>query len=261
MNGGPTLLSEIARLLQGLLLWIMVWLVLSAVIFSVGLQKVVWAEHTWRVPIITTHSFASDVLVRMTHDLVPPGVHLIVTDPFAAFTLETEVSILLAFCILLPVGLIGLLRYMSPALYRTERIVLYSLVVPGLLLFAAGVVFAYVLVIPPMLFFLFDFVPATGAEPLYSLTDFFPNILSILVVTGLMFELPIGMIVLSYLGIIRSSFWRTHWRYAVLTFLILTAIITPDASGVSMIILTTPLMLLYGVGLSISSRVEKKRLR
>ncbi len=61
------------------------------------------------------------------------------------------------------------------------------------------------------------------------------------------------MISLTFLGIIPSIFWREKWRYALLTFLLFSAIITPDGSGVSMMLLSLPLSGLYAVGTGVAS--------
>ena len=65
---------------------------------------------------------------------------------------------------------------------------------------------------------------------------------------GTMFLLPLFMILLSYLRIISAEFWINKWRFALIFFLVLCAIITPDGTAISMIILFVPLVGLYFVG-------------
>ena len=232
---------------------------LAALFFSIGFRQTELFGRHLVVPVLTTHSIASQALVHMTHDLVPPEVHLIATDPFSTIGLELWFSTLLAFCAMLPFILIAVLRYLSPALYRNERNALFMLVLPALLLFATGAAFSYNLVIPRMFSFLYGFVPAMGAESLYSLSDFFSNVLSILVASGFMFELPVCMVLLTYMHIVRASFWHAHWRGAVLTFLIVTAIFSHDPSGVSMLMLSIPLTIFYFFAMVLCFRIEKNR--
>ncbi len=64
------------------------------------------------------------------------------------------------------------------------------------------------------------------------------------------------MYMLVALKIISNEFWKTHWRYSFFIFLVVSAIITPDGSGISMLLLSAPLMALYGVGTIISNKRE-----
>ena len=77
--------------------------------------------------------------------------------------------------------------------------------------------------------------------------------------TGLMFLLPVFMYILSYLRIIPRGFWFKNWRIAFAIFLIVSAIVTPDGSGVTMVILSIPMMALYLAGGFLSDRMRKKR--
>jgi len=247
-----TFTAELKLLVRSFVRWIAVVAIVAAIFFAIGFEKRTLLGVTVHVPVVTMHSIAAIVFEKMAHDLVPASVQLVVTNPLDAFIIETEIAFVLTFALLLPFLIYAIARYISPALYRYERQSLFFVVLPSIVLFFGGVLFSYIYIIPNTFAFLYLYVPSIGATPLFLASDFVATTLSLLVSTGVMFQLPIAMILLTFLGIIQASFWRNQWRYAVLAFLVATAIITPDGSGVTMLLLSAPLTLLYGVGLVVS---------
>jgi sec-independent protein translocase protein TatC len=92
--------------------------------------------------------------------------------------------------------------------------------------------------------------------PFFSLDEFVYYVFSLSIAVGIMFLLPLFMILLSMMRIIEASFWKKKWRHAILIFLVLSAIITPDGTGVSMIILFLPLAVLYFLGYFFAKKLE-----
>jgi len=76
---------------------------------------------------------------------------------------------------------------------------------------------------------------------------------------GLAFQLPVLMYGLSWLGVVRSSFWKKYWRFAAIAIFLFGAIITPDGSGITMMLVSIPMLGLYVVGYIVSVRIEKHR--
>jgi sec-independent protein translocase protein TatC len=77
-------------------------------------------------------------------------------------------------------------------------------------------------------------------------------------VSGLMFLMPVAMVLSSFFGIIKPAFWQKYWRHAVFAFVLITAVITPDGSGITMAMLTVPLCLLYVGGMLVSLRYARQ---
>jgi sec-independent protein translocase protein TatC len=75
---------------------------------------------------------------------------------------------------------------------------------------------------------------------------------------GIIFQLPIFMAGLTKLGIVAANTWKKGWRYAIVAFVIIGGIITPDVSGVTQIIVAVPMTVLYIVGIYICVRIERK---
>ena len=204
------------------------------------------------------NSFSSLIFKRMEADLVPEGVSLIVLNPWSAFFANVLVAFGLSLITSFPFILYTFLWYILPALRIKERREFFKFLFPAILLFIGGCVFAYKALIPPMFKILYGYAPGIGAETFFSVDEFINFTFIILFVVGFVFLLPIFMVFLSKFGLIEAKTWREEWRWALLIFLFLSALITPDGSGVSMVILSVPLFGLYMSGAFFARRAEKK---
>jgi sec-independent protein translocase protein TatC len=149
----------------------------------------------------------------------------------------------MGFLVTLPLFLYQFIGYLHPALLPRERkVVLWTLPL-FLILFIAGMAFSYYFLIPETFSILYPFTTGMGVTPFFSLDEFIRYVMFLLIGVGVMFLLPLFVILLSYLQIISPEVWMKRWRLAVMFFLILSAIITPDV--VTMFILFIPLILLY----------------
>jgi len=247
-------LEEIRVLKKTILFWIAFLLVVSALSFFFGPGEANLFGKNVIVPTLGAPSFATELFFTLESKLVPVGVELIVTNPFAAFIAQVKISFLIAFMLGLPFLIYALARYLAPALYGHERSILFKVTVPSFVLFIIGAVFAYAVVIPPTFRFLYEYASNFGVVPFFSVNEFISIIFGLAIMTGVLFLLPVFMYILSRLGIVEGGFWSRNWRYALVTFLIFSAIITPDGSGVSMVLLTLPMAGLYAVGIGVSRK-------
>ena len=199
-------------------------------------------------------SFSLLFFDRIKSDLLPRGVELIATNPMSAFLAQMVIAFVLAFIVISPFFIYGIIKYLSPALYKKEKGVLLKLVIPSAFLFVGGSIFSYFFIIPPSFEILYSFTTAMGALPFFTVGEFVYSVLGLILAVGIMFLLPVFMGILSRLGIFPPGFWKNNWRYAFLVFLIFSAIITPDGTGITMTILAIPLVGLYGLGMIVSRR-------
>jgi sec-independent protein translocase protein TatC len=202
-------------------------------------------------------SLSVQVFKKIQEDLVPPGVQLIVTNPLSAFLTQLTVSFWLAFAVTLPYFLFKLMNYLSPALYKDERRVMVKILVPSVFLFIGGCLFAYFTLIPLTFNFLYAYAVSMGTLQFFAINEFVTLVLGLMIGVGVMFLLPVFMTLLGWLGVVKACFWRKNWQYALLSVLILAAIITPDGSGVTMGILSGPLIGLYFLGYTLVSFTKK----
>ena len=246
--------QELKELGKSILAWFYVFLILSGIAFTVGLKKITFLNRDILFPLPTINSFSVKFFEIIQKDLLPNGVDLIVTNPLSAFLAQISVSVFLAFIITFPLLLYRIVGYISPALYNKEKKAFLKILFPSFLLFIIGSLFAYFVLIPPTFKILYSYTSAMGAIPFFSVREFVSSVFVLIFVVGVLFLLPIFMLLLTKLGIIKANFWKKNWRYAISIFLIFSAIITPDGTGITMLLLSIPLAILYFIGVVISRR-------
>ncbi|MDP9498806.1 MAG: twin-arginine translocase subunit TatC, partial [Thermoproteota archaeon] len=142
----------------------------------------------------------------------------------------------------------------SPAITSKTKIGLRNVFLPSVALFIGGIAFSYILLIPYVLNFLYNYGEALNAATFLTIDNFISFVLQFFLGLGIAFQLPIVMYGISLTGVISSRFWRVNFRYAALLLVILGALITPDGSGVTMWFIAIPMLLLYLAGMLVVER-------
>ena len=203
---------------------------------------------------VGTPSPATRLFALMKASLLPPGVSVVALGPLSSFIAPISIAFMVAFIISFPYLLFSLLRYVRPALYEKERRAISYLLFFSLALFFSGCAFGYAILIPNTLAVLYSFAGPLGVTPFFSLDAFIGAVFGLTISAGISFLIPVIMITLSSVGLVPAVAWKSHWRAAVLVVFVFSALITPDGSGVTMVILSVPLLLLYGAGALFSPR-------
>jgi sec-independent protein translocase protein TatC len=176
------------------------------------------------------------------------------------FTVTITVSFYFALLLALPVLLYEAYAFVIPALSTQERRLAVPLMIASPVLFVIGVVFTYLVVLPPAIRFLqgynsSDFNALIQAKPLYSF-----EVLTMAAV-GLAFQMPIGLLGLQRAGIINGSTLTRNWRYATVIIAVIAAAM-PGADPVTTGLETLPLVILFLasiVMLKIADKRDAKR--
>lgn len=255
-----TILEETKKFFKNILYCIYSLLGFSFFFFLFGLKEVMIFGKDYLLPLPSQNSFSVAVFKKIQYDLLPPDVHLVVTNPMSAFVSQILLSLLLAFIITFPFFLYKIIKYLTPALFQNEKKLIFQSLLPSVLLFFAGCIFAYYFLIPAAFKILYPYAVAINAVLFFSVNEFISSVLGLMITTGIMFLLPLFMVMLSFIGFIKPVFWRRKWRHALLFFLIFSAIITPDGTGITMMILFFPLMGLYFAGCMLTSRFDKSKI-
>jgi len=237
--------------------WIVYFLGFSVFVACFGLKKAVIFGEEFFVFLPSDNSLTVQVFNKIRADLLPPDVKLMVTNPISAFLAQILVSMLLGFLMTLPVFIYKIILYLRPALSPPERKSVMLSVLPLAFLFLFGSAYSYFFLIPVTFKLLYPFTTSIGAVAYFSVDEFIEYVLGLTLAVGLMFLLPVFMALLSWLGIISAEFWKNKWRFACLFFLIGSAIITPDGTGITMIMLFFPLMILYLAGYACARRMKR----
>ena len=147
-------------------------------------------------------------------------------------------------------------KFVAPGMLENERRYAFPVIFFSFVFFIIGVVFAYFVVIP----FSLNFFTGMGYVDVannFSINYYFNYILWILFSAGLLFELPVIVLILSSIGLLTPAFMRQYRRHSVVAILILSSLLTPP-DPVSLLIMSAPLMVLYEISIGISHIFAKK---
>jgi Tat protein translocase TatC len=185
---------------------------------------------------------------------------LIVTSPTEPVMIVFKLSFLVALVLASPVILWQVWAFLAPALYEREKKALVPALFVGTLLFLIGAVLAFHFVVPQALRVLFSF-QNEAISPFITYDAYFGFVLQVVLALGLSFELPLIMIILSWLGVVGPAELARFRRYAVVLAFIAGAVLSPGADLLSMLMMTAPLILLYEVGVAGSVIVHRRKRR
>jgi sec-independent protein translocase protein TatC len=125
------------------------------------------------------------------------------------------------------------------------------------LLFLAGLAFGYWLVLPPAISFLQNFND-TNFDVLIQAKEYYRFEFLALLSTGLVFQLPVGLLALNAAGIVSARMLRASWRYAIVAIAVIAAIL-PGVDPVTTVILMVPLLLLYLLSILLLTIADRRR--
>lgn len=182
-----------------------------------------------------------------------PILFLRVLDPFIV---RLQVALVLALVIALPVILYQSWAFVAPGLVERERRFALPLLTAGTLLFPAGAIFAYFL-----FGFAFEFLSYFAVENTAIQVDsrsYLAFTLTMMIGIGAVFELPLGIVLATRTGLLRTEWLAANRKYIFVVLLILAALITP-ADPFSMVAMILPLMILFEAGLLASRLLDKGR--
>jgi len=184
--------------------------------------------------------------------------NVINTDMAGQFTTNLSIAMIGGIIIAIPYIFWEFWRFIKPALYEKERKHATGAVFYSTLLFMLGVFFGYFLIVPLSTHFFGSYRVSAEVPNLINLNSYISAVTTVMLGSGIVFELPIIIYFLSKVGLISSGFLMTYRKHAYVLLLLLAAIITPP-DVFSMLLVSGPLILLYELGVFLSKRIEKKR--
>jgi sec-independent protein translocase protein TatC len=172
-------------------------------------------------------------------------IHLINIKLTSQFMVHLWTSLWCAVLMGFPYLLFELWRFVAPALYEKERGGLRMAFMLGSVLFYVGLSVGYFIVFPITLRFLAGYHITSLVSNQLSLDSYISSFFSMILIMGIVFELPMLALILSKLGLVRRSFFRKYRRHAIVLLVILAAVITPTGDPFTLTIVSVPLLLLY----------------
>ncbi|MFB6345333.1 MAG: twin-arginine translocase subunit TatC [bacterium] len=226
---------EHIRELRGVLIWCFVFLGLG-----VG-ATAVYARRIFFLLVEPLRKYQGDVVL---HTFSPPEVVVI----------YLKLSFVGGLILSSPFLLWFILQFVLPGLTKTEKRMILPAGAAGLLLFALGVLFTYLVVLPVSLRFLWNFNEYFGLTPQWRINYYLSFVLGLCAVFGLTFELPLVVTVLARIGIASPAFLRQKRGYFIVVLVIGAALLTPP-DVITQLMMVIPVWLLYEISIFLAALV------
>jgi sec-independent protein translocase protein TatC len=176
------------------------------------------------------------------------------------FSADIWTAILGGFVISFPYVIYQLWKFISPGLHQNERKHSRGFIIISSLLFFIGVLFGYYIVTPLSINFLANYSISDIVDNQIDISSYIALVRASALASGLIFELPIIIYLLTKIGLVTPEFLRKYRKYALVVVLILSAIITPPDIA-SQVIVAIPILILYQVSIYISKVVIRNQKR
>ncbi len=201
-----------------------------------------------------------DFLGYKSAGLMTKQLSLINFNLSGQFMVDVWTAIIAGFIIAFPYVMYQFWSFIKPALYENERRHASGAVAIMSGLFFTGVLFGYYLIVPFSLDWLASYSISSEVVNQINILSYISSVTSIVIAGGVAFELPVLVYFLSKIGVLTPKFLKKYRRHSYVVLLIIAAIITPP-DVISQMIVCIPLIILFEIGIIISARVEKARLR
>ena len=188
--------------------------------------------------------------------LLPSASTMIATEVTSPFLTPFKLALVSAMFISMPYILYQLWAFVAPALYQQEKKIVVPLFCASVILFYAGMAFAYYLVFP-IVFMFFTSVAPEGISVMPDIRAYLDFVLKLFMAFGLSFQIPIAVVILSWLGTVNPDNLAKKRPYVfVLCFVVGMLLTPPDI--ISQVLLAVPMWLLFEVGILFGRLVSNK---
>lgn len=204
--------------------------------------------------------FAQDIYALVAAPLrtyLPEGATMIATGVASPFLTPFKLTMMVSVFLGVPVILHQIWGFIAPGLYKHEKRIAVPLLVSSVVLFYAGMAFAYFVVFPIMFGF-FASVTPQGVEMMTDIGQYLDFVLTLFFAFGVAFEIPIATFLLVWIGIVDVATLRKSRPYVVVGCFIIGMVLTPP-DILSQTLLAIPMWILFEVGVIFGSIIQKER--
>ena len=178
-------------------------------------------------------------------------VDLFSTTLTAQFMIHMKMAFYISMVAILPYALYLIFGFVAPALHENEKRSSTKVVVWSYILFMTGIVLNYLIIFPLAFRFLGTYQVSDAIPNIITLESYTDLLITLTLLMGILFELPILAWFLGRLGIIDATFMKKYRRHAIVVIMIIAAVITPTTDVFTLTIVTLPIYLLYEVSIMI----------
>ena len=198
------------------------------------------------VSLMVAFTFSADMVAWLNRPFPNP---LVFYGPTEALFASIKVSFLAAVVASLPVVFYQFWKFVEPALLPKEPRWGIPIFLLAGVLFTLGLVFCNLVILPLVIDFFVSFGMDRDITPQLSVGTYIDFNVKFLLTFGCAFELPLVLTILARVGVVSAQMLAKYRKHAILGALIISAIITPDATLFTMMLMAVPLMVLYEIGI------------
>lgn len=177
--------------------------------------------------------------------VMPENAGFIATNPIEAFITYLKVALLAGIFLSSPFVLYQLWKFVAPGLYLREKKMAFLFVTLSTLFFVGGALFGYFVIFPIGFKFFVSALEGTEIRFMPQMNDYLSFISKMLLTFGLVFEMPLILVLLSRIGIVKLQMLTKARRYVLVLMFLIAGILTPGPDVLSQLLLGIPLLLLY----------------
>ena len=178
--------------------------------------------------------------------------------PYGQISLYLQVVFFCGFVVSFPFTAFQIWKFVEPGLHENERKASRFIILFISLCFFAGISFGYFVFLPISLKFFAGFGTPLIKNNI-AVQDYISFVMGTLLTSGLVFELPFISYILSQIGLLTPAFMRFYRKHAIVTLLVIAAIVTPSTDMVTQLVIGVPMILLYEISIWISGYVNRKK--
>ncbi|MBP6353220.1 MAG: twin-arginine translocase subunit TatC [Acinetobacter sp.] len=204
--------------------------------------------------------FANQLYEMLSEPLrgrLPAHATMIATDVTATFMAPFKLNFYMALMISMPFILYQIWQFLAPALYKTEKKIALPILFSSIVLFYAGIAFAYFITLPAVLSFFLQASPDSVA-PMTDINSYLSFCLKLFLVFGITFEIPVATVLLILAGFVSIESLVSKRRYIIVGCFFVAMFVTPP-DALSMLMLAIPMWLLFELGLLLGRILLKRQ--
>jgi sec-independent protein translocase protein TatC len=190
-------------------------------------------------------------------DVLPAGMSMIATEVASPFLTPLKFTLAAAVTLTIPFLLYQLWAFVAPGLYKHEKHMVMPLVVSSVLLFYAGMAFAYFVVFPTVFKLFVDILPP-GVQMMTDIKSYLDFVFSMFFAFGLAFEVPVAVVILSSTGVVNPETLAAKRPYVIVGAFVVAAVLTPPDVA-SQFLLAVPMLILFEIGLFVARLMHRRR--
>ncbi|NIE77321.1 twin-arginine translocase subunit TatC [Pantoea sp. Tr-811] len=204
-------------------------------------------------------SFAQQIYTLVSAPLrehLPANATMIATDVASPFLTPFKLTMIVSLFLAIPFILQQIWGFIAPGLYRHEKRIAIPLLVSSILLFYAGMAFAYYLVFPLMFKFFAAATPA-GVTMMTDITAYLDFVMTLFFAFGVAFEIPVAVVLLVWIGVVDVKYLKKVRPYVIIGCFVVGMILTPP-DIFSQTLLAVPMWLLFEIGVLCGGLIRKR---